>query len=42
MKTTSIALTMMLCFVGFAATVSENTNLGTWKLDELQGNEAQA
>jgi hypothetical protein len=34
MKTRSIVLTMVLCFVGLAVSFAENPNMGTWKLNE--------
>ena len=36
MKTRSIIMTMVLCFVGLAASFAENPNMGTWKLNEAK------
>ena len=36
MKTRSIVLTMVLCFVGLAVSFAENANMGTWKLNEAK------
>ena len=36
MKTRSIVLTMVLCFVGLAVSFAENPNMGTWKLNEAK------
>jgi hypothetical protein len=36
MKTRSIVLTLALCFVGVAASLAENPNMGTWKLNEAK------
>ena len=38
MKTRSIVMTMVLCFVGLAASFAENPNMGTWKLNEAKSN----
>ena len=31
-------MTMVLCFVGLAASFAENPNMGTWKLNEAKSN----
>jgi hypothetical protein len=36
MKTRSIVLTLALCVVGVAASLAENPNMGTWKLNEAK------
>ena len=36
MKTRSIVLMMILCFVGLAVSSAENPNMGTWKLNEAK------
>jgi hypothetical protein len=36
MKTRSLVMTMVLCFVGLAASFAENPNMGTWKLNEAK------
>ena len=36
MKMRSIVMTMVLCFVGLAASFAENPNMGTWKLNEAK------
>jgi len=38
MKTRSLVMTMVLCFVGLAASFAENPNMGTWKLNEAKSN----
>jgi hypothetical protein len=41
MKTRSIVMTMLLCFVGLAASFAENPNMGTWKLNEAKSKLAE-
>jgi hypothetical protein len=41
MKTRSIVMTMVLCFVGLAASFAENPNMGTWKLNEAKSKLAE-
>ena len=36
MKTGAIALTLLLCFVRAPACLANNTNIGTWKLNEAR------
>jgi hypothetical protein len=36
MKTRSIVMTVLLCFVGLAASFADNPNMGTWKLNEAK------
>jgi len=36
MKTRSIVLALALCVVGVAASLAENPNMGTWKLNEAK------
>ena len=38
MKTRSVFLTFLLCFLALAASFAQNANLGTWKLDEAKSN----
>ena len=36
MKTRTILLTLALCLVGISVAVAEDTNMGTWKLNEAK------
>jgi hypothetical protein len=36
MKTRTIALSLVLCFVGAAACFADDANMGTWKLNEAK------
>ena len=36
MKTRSMVMTLVLCFIGLAAGFAENPNMGTWKLNEAK------